>query len=133
MTKDLMKYRFLDGYFPDSFQKKLVILTAARQTGKTTLAKLKYPHLRYINLDAPENGETVREISTVAWSRTVGKAIIDEAQKEPVVFEKVKYACGEGSLPFSLLLGSSQVLMLKNIRENLYLRFTRWTRNGVLF
>jgi len=124
MTENMLKYRFLDDYLPESSQKKIIILTGARQTGKTTLAKLKYPHLRYINLDAPENRETIRRISTAAWSKTVGNAVIDEAQKEPLVFEKIKYAFDEGSVSFSLLLGSSQILMLKNIRESLAGRAT---------
>jgi predicted AAA+ superfamily ATPase len=124
MTDKLLKFRFLEGFLPASSQKKLVILTGARQTGKTTLAKQKYPHLNYINLDAPENRENVRKISTAAWAKTMGEAVIDEAQKEPVVFEKIKYAFDESSVSFSLLLGSSQILMLKNIRESLAGRAT---------
>ena len=81
MTDNLLKYRFLSNYLPPESQRKLVILTGARQTGKTTLAKQKYPHLNYINLDAPENRENVRKISTVAWAKTIGEAVIDEAQK----------------------------------------------------
>ncbi len=114
-----MKYRFLEKFLPVTGKKNLVILTGARQTGKTTLAKRKYPHLNYINLDSPENRESVRRISSSAWSRSVGDAIIDEAQKEPVTFEKVKYAYDEGSISFCLLLGSSQILLLKKIRESL--------------
>ena len=124
MTDNLLKYRFLSNYLPPESQRKLVILTGARQTGKTTLAKQKYPHLNYINLDAPENRENVRKISTVAWAKTIGEAVIDEAQKEPVVFEKIKYAFDASSVSFSLLLGSSQILMLKNIRESLAGRAT---------
>ncbi len=33
------KYRVLKGRMPDPSRKRLVILTGARQTGKTTLAK----------------------------------------------------------------------------------------------
>lgn len=96
-----------------------MLLTGARQTGKTTLAKYRYPDLRYINLDAPENREVVRGIASSLWARDIGAAVLDEAQKEPVVFDKVKYAYDEGALPFSVLLGSSQILLLKKIRETL--------------
>ncbi|MDI6809011.1 MAG: ATP-binding protein [Candidatus Eisenbacteria bacterium] len=95
------------------------MLTGARQTGKTTLAKAKYPELRYVNLDAPENREMLRKISTPAWAASVGNAVLDEAQKEPVVFEKVKYAYDDKGISFSLILGSSQILLLKKIRESL--------------
>jgi predicted AAA+ superfamily ATPase len=119
MSDNLQKYRFLDKFLPKPTSKKLVILTGARQTGKTTLAKFKYPQLKYINLDAPENRELLRNISTPAWANSVGNAVIDEAQKEPVVFEKIKYAFDENSISFCLMLGSSQILLLKKIRESL--------------
>jgi hypothetical protein len=119
MSENIQVIRRLSSRLPDSEKKRLVLITGARQTGKTTLAKAMYRNLRYINLDAPENRESVRNISSAAWSRDIGMAIVDEAQKEPVVFEKVKYAYDDGALPFTVLLGSSQVLMLKRIRETL--------------
>lgn len=114
-----LKYRFLADYLPDPGKRNLVVLTGARQTGKTTLAKAKYPKIRYVNLDAPENREALRKIPTPAWAETVGNAVIDEAQKEPSVFEKIKYAFDEKGVSFSILLGSSQILLLKKIRESL--------------
>jgi len=119
MSEDYLKYRYLQQFLTRSKRKQLVVLTGARQTGKTTLVKSRYPELRYINLDAPENRERLRTLSTGSWSQTVGNAIIDEAQKEPVVFEKVKYAYDQGGISFCLLLGSSQILLLKKIRESL--------------
>lgn len=113
------KYRFLMGRMPDPSRKRLVILTGARQTGKTTLIRAAYPDLRYVNLDAPENREALRAIASTSWARDVGAAILDEAQKEPSVFEKVKYAYDDGALSFSILTGSSQILLLKRIRETL--------------
>lgn len=94
-------------------------MTGARQTGKTTLAKSTYPQLNYINLDAPENRELLRNISTPSWAATVRNAVIDEAQKEPSVFEKVKYAFDMGTISFTVMLGSSQILLLKKVRESL--------------
>ena len=93
--------------------------TGARQTGKTTLSKSAYPDLRYINLDAPENRDALKEISTSSWGRDVGNAVIDEAQKALVVFEKVKYSFDAGNVSFYVLTGSSQILLLKKIRETL--------------
>jgi hypothetical protein len=119
MSEDLLKYRFLNRFLPEPKKKRLLVLTGARQTGKTTLAKLRYPELSYINLDAPEDREKLRNLPASSWSQTIGNAIIDEAQKEPVVFEKVKYAYDQGGISFSLLLGSSQILLLKKIRESL--------------
>ncbi len=66
MSENLQKNRFLMGRMPDPSRKRLVILTGARQTGKTTLVKAVYPDLRYVNLDAPENREAVRSIASAS-------------------------------------------------------------------
>ena len=119
MSSDIFHPRLLPSRLPDTTTRRVVVLTGARQTGKTTLAKRVFGDLRYINLDAPENRESLRELSTVAWGELVGNAVIDEAHKEPSVFEKVKYAFDEGKTTFTVLTGSSQTLLLKKIRESL--------------
>ena len=119
MPRHATKPRFLSGRLPGPDARRIIVLTGARQTGKTTLVKRLYPELRYINLDAPENREALRTLHTDAWAKTVGNAVIDEAQKEPAIFEKVKYAFDDGGVTFTVLTGSSQVLLLKKIRETL--------------
>lgn len=104
---------------PDSKQKRLVVLTGARQTGKTTLVKTIYPELKYINLDAPENREAIKNTGSASWAGNIGNAVLDEAQKEPSLFEKVKYAFDGGKITFSALLGSAQILLLEKVRESL--------------
>ncbi|MGE3920665.1 MAG: ATP-binding protein [Gammaproteobacteria bacterium] len=113
------KKRILSTFLPSDAQSQIVLVTGARQTGKTTISKVQYPNLRYINLDAIENREKLKSIHTAQWGQQIGAAIIDEAQKEPSVFEKMKFAYDEGSLSFSVLLGSSQILLMKQIRESL--------------
>jgi uncharacterized protein len=54
----------------------------------------------------------VRAVRGDEWAAAVGPAILDEAQKEPTVFDKVKFAFDAGQLARSVLLGSSQILML---------------------
>jgi len=119
MLNDLHKYRALSAILPTPSTRRIAVLTGARQTGKTTLCKKIYGKLNYINLDSPENRDTLRELATVGWTSTVGNAVIDEAQKEPSVFEKVKYAYDEGDVTFTVLTGSSQILLMKKIRESL--------------
>lgn len=119
MPTDLFHPRLLSAFLPDRTKRRVVVLTGARQTGKTTLTKRLYADLRYINLDAPENRDTLRDLSTVAWAEIVGNAAIDEAHKEPSVFEKVKYAYDEGKITFTVLIGSSQILLLQKIHESL--------------
>ena len=95
------------------------MITGARQTGKTTLAREFYAGLRYLNLDAIELRAMMREVRTSRWGEEVGAAVLDEAQKEPGVFDKVKYAFDEGSVDFTVLLGSSRILLLDRVRESL--------------
>lgn len=119
MSENKQKYRFLNEWLPASSEKRLVVLTGARQTGKTTLSREKYHDLRYVNLDAPENRKSLEDLHSDSWGASMGNAVLDEAQKAPIVFEKVKYAFDEGGISFSVLTGSSQILLLKKIRETL--------------
>jgi len=116
---NLQRFRFLERQLGPLSSPRLILLTGARQTGKTTLARAVYSDLAYFNLDAPEQREAIREIRADAWASTVGPAILDEAQKEPSLFDKVKYAFDAGQIARTVLLGSSQILMLQRVRETL--------------
>jgi predicted AAA+ superfamily ATPase len=116
---DQQRYRFLRRQLGPLSSPRLILLTGARQTGKTTLARAVYPDLRYLNLDAPEQREAIRDLRADAWASTVGEAVLDEAQKEPGLFDKVKFAFDAGEIARTVLLGSSQVLMLQRVRETL--------------
>ncbi len=87
--------------------------------GKTTLARQLYPGIRYLSLDAAEDREAVRATRSHAWGSNIGEAVLDEAQKEPDLFEKVKLAFDEGAIGFSVLLGSAQIALLRHISESL--------------
>jgi predicted AAA+ superfamily ATPase len=119
MKTNLQQFRFLGERLNRYSSPRLVIITGARQTGKTTLAKTIYPHLNYINLDSSEFREAVRSVRTDSWADAIGPAVLDEAQKEPAVFDKVKYAFDAGEISETVLLGSSQILMLQKVRETL--------------
>jgi hypothetical protein len=100
--------------------RRLVVLTGARQVGKTTLARSLYGEgLRYLNLDSPGERERLREVPAEAWARAVGPAVLDEVQKAPGLLDKIKWAYDEGELAFSVLLGSSRILLLEQVRETL--------------
>lgn len=116
---DLQIQRHLDQRLPPPDKRRLVVLTGARQVGKTTLARAAYPGLRYINLDAIEDRAALAALPARQWGATVGDAILDEAQKEPAVFEKLKFAYDAGDVRFSALLGSAQIMLLHRVRETL--------------
>lgn len=111
--------RIIKDRLPSVGERVLILLTGARQTGKTTLLKLSYPSLAYFNLDAIEYREQLSRISTFSWGRDIGNAVIDEIQKEPKIFDKIKFAFDERDISFSALSGSAQVLLLKKVKETL--------------
>jgi predicted AAA+ superfamily ATPase len=117
--QDSFKYRHIYRQLPDASKRSIVLLTGARQTGKTTISQHRYPQLPYYNFDAIEIRDKVNLISSMQWAQTLGAAIIDEVQKSPQVLEKIKYAFDAQELNFSVLLGSSQILLLRNISESL--------------
>jgi predicted AAA+ superfamily ATPase len=119
MWENLQVTRLILEGLPQSSEHIIVLLTGARQTGKTTLLRTVYPDLSYFNLDAVEFREQLKRISTFAWARDVGNAVIDEIQKEPELMNKIKFAFDEGDLNFTALSGSAQLLLLKSIRETL--------------
>lgn len=111
--------RLLARRLPRVDERTLVVLTGARQVGKTTLARQHYRDLRYVSMDAAEDRELVRGMRTQAWGREIGPAVIDEAQKEPALFDKVKHAFDAGAIAFSVLLGSAQLSLMRQISETL--------------
>lgn len=119
MRLEIPRFRFLSLQLGPLSHPRLIVLTGARQTGKTTLARRLYGDLRYFNLDAPELRETLQQVRADAWAETVGEAVLDEAQKEPTLFDKVKFAFDAGQISRSVLLGSSQILVLQRVRESL--------------
>jgi predicted AAA+ superfamily ATPase len=119
MWENLQVKRMISQGLPGVDDQRIVLITGARQTGKTTLVKSQYPDLPYFNLDAIEYRDQLSSISTFKWAKEVGRAVIDEIQKEPSLLDKIKFAYDEGAIGFSVLTGSSQILLLQRIRETL--------------
>lgn len=119
MQADPPLRRRLADRLPSRQERTLVVLTGARQVGKTTLAREHYRDLRYVSMDAPEDRELVRNMRTQAWGREIGAAVLDEAQKEPALFDKVKHAFDAGTIAFTVLLGSAQLSLMRQISESL--------------
>jgi predicted AAA+ superfamily ATPase len=119
MNTDQQRFRWLSRRLPPADKRRLVVLTGARQVGKTTLARHCWPDLRYLSMDSFEDRDALRAMRSAAWGRSVGPAVLDEAQKEPGLFDKVKFAYDAGDIDFSVLLGSSRLQPLERVRESL--------------
>lgn len=119
MRENLQVNRWVEQRLPKENLRGIILLTGARQTGKTTSVRSLYSGLAYYNLDAVELREQLSAVRSFYWHELVGRAVLDEVQKEPSVLEKVKYAFDAGEVDFSVLLGSAQILLMKKVKETL--------------
>lgn len=107
------------------------VLTGARQTGKTTLCEFELPRITklpftYISFDDPDERLRFQKAAvSILEALKTPLVILDEVQKIPALFDPLKYVVDrqqkEGGTPRQvfILTGSSQFLLLKNVRETL--------------
>ncbi len=109
--------------------RKVTLLTGSRQTGKTTLVRDLLPRaskidISYHNLDDPDERLRLAENPVARLDSTDKLIVIDEIQKQPALMDVVKLLADRPGGPRFLLLGSSQILLLKQVRETLAGRVT---------
>ena len=98
---------------------RIIVVTGARQTGKTTLVRKAFPSLPYISIENPVVVSEYKNLSAAQWNSIYPSAILDEVQKEPQLVESIKATYDQYPETQYILLGSSQILLLKKIRESL--------------
>lgn len=98
---------------------RIIVLTGARQTGKTTLVKRLFPEYEYISIEDPVMRSRYASLTASQWKTIYPKAILDEVQKEPSLIESIKSVYDQWIEPRYLLLGSSQILLLEKVKETL--------------
>ena len=117
-----MKSRFLKTRLLNknsSFPNRIIVLTGARQTGKTTLARQCFPSYAYLSIEDPVLRIQYKNLTAAQWHNFYPRAILDEVQKEPVLIESIKSVYDQYEDVYYLLLGSSQLLLLKKVKESL--------------
>jgi predicted AAA+ superfamily ATPase len=98
---------------------RIIVLTGARQTGKTTLAKLTFPDLKYIAVDDPVLLGQYTSLTASQWHEYYPHAVLDEVQKVPILIESIKAVYDQFPNTGYVLTGSSQFLLLNKVRESL--------------
>ncbi|MHB1056037.1 MAG: ATP-binding protein [Thermoleophilia bacterium] len=109
--------------------RKVTLLTGSRQTGKTTLVRDLLPqasnfNIVYHNLDDPDERLRLAENPVARLDSPESLIVIDEIQKQPSLLDVVKLLVDRPDGPRFFLLGSSQILLLKQVRESLAGRVT---------
>ena len=101
---------------------KAVLVTGARQVGKTTMLKhlAEGQNRTYVTMDNTM-ARTLAQSDPVLFFQTYKPPIIiDEIQKAPELFEQIKIMCDESEeRGLFWLTGSQQYRMMKNIRDTL--------------
>lgn len=98
---------------------RLLVVTGARQVGKSTLVRTSTQDWDHVDLDDPVTRRTWAELSADRWLARYRRVVVDEIQKLPALFETMK-ACHDRDPDFrAVLLGSSQTLVLRGVRESL--------------
>ncbi|MBI2603879.1 MAG: ATP-binding protein [Deltaproteobacteria bacterium] len=99
-----------------------LILTGARQTGKTTLLTLLFPQHKYVTLDLPSDAELAERDPQLFLSQFGNRSvIIDEAQYAPKLFRHLKIAIDADRKNFGrfILTGSQKFNLMKEVADSL--------------
>lgn len=98
---------------------RILVLTGARQIGKSTMVKKSFSDYSYISIEDPISRSTYASLSAQQWKSLYPKAALDEVQKEPSLIESIKATYDQYDSPRYILLGSSQLLLMEKVRESL--------------
>lgn len=99
---------------------KCILLTGARQVGKTTLIEKKYPDYLKVSFDDRRIRTQVREDPDLFFKNNPGLLFIDEVQKESGFLEDIKIRVDNSNERGQFILSGSQKLeLMKGISESL--------------
>jgi predicted AAA+ superfamily ATPase len=98
-----------------------LILTGARQVGKTTLLRAAFPEAEYVTFDSLLAIDSAREAPEAFLDRFSGPVILDEVQYVPELFMALKRKIDQDRDATGrwLLTGSQRFELMKGISESL--------------
>jgi hypothetical protein len=99
----------------------VVVLTGARQTGKTSTLLRLFPKFGFVSLDLPTEAEQAEKEPQGFLRRHPPPVIIDEVQYAPGLFRHLKVAVDAHRARNGqfLLTGSQKFTLMKNVSESL--------------
>jgi predicted AAA+ superfamily ATPase len=99
----------------------VVVLTGARQTGKTSTLRHLFPEYEFVSLDLPTEAEQAEREPQLFLERHPSPLIIDEVQYAPGLFRHLKAAVDRdrGKNGRFLLTGSQKFTLMENVSESL--------------
>lgn len=99
---------------------KAILITGARQVGKTTMLKNLKPNINYITLDDMILNQSAQEDPNLFLKSNKPPIIIDEVQYAPDLLRYIKIAVDNSEeKAMFYLTGSQQFHLMKNVSESL--------------
>ncbi len=99
----------------------VVVLTGARQTGKTSTLRRLFPDRDFVSLDLPSEAEQAEKDPEAFLRRHPAPAILDEVQYAPALLRNLKAAVDASRNRYGqyLLTGSQKFTLMKGVSESL--------------
>ncbi|MCL2627393.1 MAG: ATP-binding protein [Oscillospiraceae bacterium] len=105
-----------------SKRKTVLVITGARQVGKTTMLKEMYSDINYTSLDRPLIRDSAKENPSLFFEENNPPIIVDEIQKAAELFEYIKDIVDmdrDKKKGQFYLTGSQSMKLMKNVSESL--------------
>ncbi|HVL66710.1 MAG TPA: ATP-binding protein [Vicinamibacterales bacterium] len=98
-----------------------VVLTGARQTGKTSTLRRLFPDHRFVSLDLPTEAAQAEHEPQAFLERHAPPVIIDEVQYAPLLFRHLKRAVDAERVRAGqfLLTGSQRFTLMREVADSL--------------
>jgi uncharacterized protein len=98
-----------------------VVVTGARQTGKTTFLRETFPHHTYVSLDLPSVAALAEQDPQRFLEQHKTPLLIDEVQYAPQLFRHLKIAIDDNRHAFGqfILTGSQKFVLMKGVADSL--------------
>jgi predicted AAA+ superfamily ATPase len=99
----------------------VVVLSGARQTGKTSTLMRLFPKHRFVSLDLPTEAEQAEKEPEAFLRRHQPPVLIDEVQYAPALFRHLKVVVDADRRAYGrfLLTGSQKFTLMKGVSESL--------------
>jgi predicted AAA+ superfamily ATPase len=101
-------------------RKPILVLTGARQVGKSTMLKEVYKDIRYISLNRPLVRESAKDNPSIFFEVNKPPIVVDEIQKAAELLDYIKDIVDEDKTKGQFYLTGSQSLkLMKNVSDSL--------------
>jgi len=101
-------------------RKAVIVLTGARQVGKSTMLKTVFKNCNYVTLNRPLVRESAKDNPSIFFEENRPPIIVDEIQKAAELFDYIKDIADENKIKGQFYLtGSQSLTLMKNVSDSL--------------